>query len=250
MISGPMPSPGNKMILASTPIGPFVSDAKIVDMPIAVAGYRAFVLDYNGPRWGEPAESNFLAAVRAGAGVAVIHAANNAFPDWKEYNQMIAVGGWAGRTEEHGPSVYWEDERLQYNYEPGRGGHHGDRHPFLIVARKPKHPILSGLPKAWMHATDELYDTLRGPAREMDVLATAYSAPNTRGTGRDEPILLAVRYGKGRVFHTTLGHDLVAMQCVGFITTLQRGTEWAARGKVSQKVPRDFPSTMRVRTRE
>ena len=44
---------------------------------------------------------------------------------------------------------------------------------------------------------------------------------------------MAIRYGKGRVFHTTLGHDVAAMQCVGFIVTLQRGAEWAATGRVA-----------------
>ncbi|MGE0405768.1 MAG: ThuA domain-containing protein, partial [Candidatus Korobacteraceae bacterium] len=57
----------------------------------------------------------------------------------------------------------------------------------------------------------------------------------------DEPILLVVSYGKGRVFHTMLGNDVEAMRSVGFITTLQRGAEWAANGKVTIKVPSDFP---------
>ena len=92
-----------------------------------------------------------------------------------------------------------------------------------------------------MHAEDELYDRLRGPAENLTVLATAYSDPSTRGTGKHEPILMTVQYGRGRVFHTTLGHHTLAMQCAGFITTLQRGAEWAATGKVTQAVPEDFP---------
>jgi type 1 glutamine amidotransferase len=68
----------------------------------------------------------------------------------------------------------------------------------------------------------------------MTVLATAHSDPKNKGTGHDEPVLMALRYGKGRVFHTTLGHDVAALSCVGFITTFQRGTEWAATGKVTQ----------------
>ena len=54
-------------------------------------------------------------------------------------------------------------------------------------------------------------------------------------------MLMVLDYGKGRIFHTTLGHDVAAMRCVGFIATFQRGTEWAATGKVKQKVPADFP---------
>jgi type 1 glutamine amidotransferase len=83
---------------------------------------------------------------------------------------------------------------------------------------------------------------MRGPGKNMTVLATAHSDPKNKGTGHDEPMVIVVRYGKGRVFHTTMGHDVAAMSCVGFITLLQRGTEWAATGNVTQKVPANFPT--------
>jgi hypothetical protein len=72
---------------------------------------------------------------------------------------------------------------------------------------------------------------------------------NGRGTGHDEPMLMVLNFGKGRIFHPTLGHDPAAMSCVGFITTLLRGTEWAATGKVTQKVPADFPGAEKASTR-
>jgi type 1 glutamine amidotransferase len=52
------------------------------------------------------------------------------------------------------------------------------------------------------------------------------------------------------VFHTALGHGPEALSCVGFIVTLQRGTEWAATGKVTQKMPADFPTADRVSVRK
>lgn len=107
---------------------------------------------------------------------------------------------------------------------------------------------MKGLPKVWMHAGDELYATLRGPGENMTILATAYSDPANQGTGHDEPVLMTIRYGKGRVFHTTMGHDIAALACVGFITTFQRGAEWAATGKVTQKVPANFPTADAVST--
>jgi len=212
--------------------------------------YDVVVSNYNGESWSAATNAAFEEYVRQGGGFVAYHAADNAFPGWKEYNEMIAIGGWGGRTEAHGASIHFEDNRVQYDYSPGKAGSHGRRHAFLIVTRDPKHPIMSKLPNAWMHASDELYDSLKGPARDLDLLATAYSDPKAPGTGRNEPILLAIRYGKGRVFHTTLGHDVAAMRCVGFITTLQRGAEWAATGRVKQKVPKDFPTMTRVSTRE
>jgi type 1 glutamine amidotransferase len=100
-----------------------------------------------------------------------------------------------------------------------------------------------------MHAGDELYNTLKGPGQNMDVLATAFSDPANKGSGVDEPMLMALHYGKGRIFHTAMGHDVPAIASVDFITTLQRGTEWAATGKVTQKVPADFPTADKVSTR-
>lgn len=108
---------------------------------------------------------------------------------------------------------------------------------------------MKGLPKVWMHAGDELYATLRGPGENMTILATAFSDPANKGTGHDEPILMTIKYGKGRVFHTVMGHDIPALACVGFITTLQRGTEWVSTGKVTQKIPNDFPAADAVSTR-
>ena len=123
---------------------------------------------------------------------------------------------------------------------------HGARLPFQVVTRQPEHPIMKGLPPVWMHFPDELYGTLRGPGKNMTVLATAHSDPKNKGTGHDEPMLMVLHYGKGRIFHTVMGHDVAALSCLGFISTFQRGTEWAASGKVTQKVPANFPTAKTV----
>ena len=65
-----------------------------------------------------------------------------------------------------------------------------------------------------MHATDELYHGLRGPIENVHLLATAYSSKKYNGTNEHEPMIWRVTYGKGRVFHTPMGHDLEAMRCV------------------------------------
>ena len=103
-----------------------------------------------------------------------------------------------------------------------------------MTTREPNHPIMKGLPTDWMHPKDELYDRLHGPAKNLTVLATAWSDPKTRGTGKHEPLLSTIAFGQNRVFHTALGHnngpDPTSQQCVGFITTPLRGTDQIGSG--------------------
>lgn len=211
--------------------------------------YSLVVLDYNGDMWPEETKNNFLEYTQNGGGIIVYHAADNAFPNWFEYNKIIALGGWEGRDENSGPYAYWHEGELIKDTSPGNGGSHGQQHEYMLTARDTEHPIISGLPNRWAHAKDELYDRMRGPANIGTLLYTAYSDKETGGSGREEPLIFTVDYGKARIFHTMLGHcgptyqDNPAMQCTGFQVTLLRGAEWAATGKVKQKVPKDFPSS-------
>ena len=122
-------------------------------------------------------------------------------------------------------------------------------HTFLVTMRKLNHPITKGVPNFWMHGRDECYSMLRGPAEGMTILATACDTPALQKAGRNEPMLMVIDYHKGRIFHTTLGHDQPAFECVGFIVTFLRGTEWAATGKVTQEIPKDFPGAEKTSAR-
>jgi type 1 glutamine amidotransferase len=215
--------------------------------------YNLVVLDYNGDSWTEKTKAAFLTFVKKGGGIVVYHAADNSFPEWKEYNELIGLGGWGNRSEKDGPYVYFKKNELIVDKTAGPGGSHGKRHEYEVKIRNMDHPITKGLPVRWMHGADELYSQLRGPAQNMEILATAYADSALGGpasTNRDEPVLMTIKYGKGRIFHTALGHADAgggpAMQCVGFIVTYQRGAEWAASGVVTQVVPFDFPTIARV----
>ncbi|HEX4270116.1 MAG TPA: ThuA domain-containing protein, partial [Rhizomicrobium sp.] len=206
------------------------------------AKYQVVVSNYDAQDWPAPLKAEFEAYMKNGGGLVVVHGSDNAFPDWVAYNEMTGVGGWRKRDAAAGPRWYFQNGKLTSDPSPGPAGLHGRRKPFRITVRAADHPIMRGLPPEWMHAPDELYTRLRGPGKNMTVLATAYADPANKGTGFDEPMLMALTWGKGRIFHTTLGHDAMALSCVGFMTTFQRGTEWAATGRVTQKVPKSFPT--------
>jgi type 1 glutamine amidotransferase len=214
------------------------------------AKYRVVLSNYNGEDWPKETQVAFEQFVKAGGGFVCVHAADNAFPQWPAYNEMIGLGGWGGRNEKSGPYLYLKDNgELVRDTAAGRGGNHGKQHPFTVIVRDREHPITQGMPREWLHVNDELYDKLRGPATDVHLLATAYADPATGGSGRHEPMMLTVPYGQGRVFHTPMGHGNDSQECVGFIVTIQRGTEWAATGKVTQPIPADFPKADAVSRR-
>ncbi len=198
---------------------------------------------WNAAPWPDATKADFEKFMKNGGGLVVIHAANNSFPEWPAYNQMIGLGGWGDRTEKDGPYVYYDESgKLVRDTSPGKAGAHGAQSEFLITIRDPNHPITKGMPRTWLHTKDELYNSLRGPAENMEVLATAFSPKDNKGTDRNEPMLMTIRYGKGRVFHMAMGHVDYSVQDVGFITSLQRGSQWAATGKVDIPIPEDFPT--------
>lgn len=192
--------------------------------------------------WPESTQKAFEKYMAEGGGMVSFHAANNAWPKWMEYNKMTALGGWDARNEKSGPYLYINDAgEVVRDVSPGTGGSHGPQHEYEIKVREPEHPITKGLPPVFKHGPDELYDRLRGPAENVTILASAYSAKEQKGTGRHEPVLMVIDYGKGRVFHTVLGHAVQHLKEGSFETTFQRGTEWAATGKVTIPVPENFP---------
>ena len=218
--------------------------------------YDVVVLDYNGDRWGEKVDEAFLKYVQKGGGIIVYHAADNAFAGWDEFNKIIALGGWEGRDEKSGPYCYIKDGKMVLDSSPGRGGSHGRQREYPMHCRNAEHPITKDLPDNWLHAQDEMYDFMRGPANIKDLLYSGKSDAATGGSGREEPLVFTVDYGKARIFHIMLGHcgasleNNPAMQCAGFQTLLLRGAEWAATGKVTQPVPNDFPTNAAVSLRK
>jgi len=215
--------------------------------------YDVVLSNYNGQPWPEQVRKDLETYVSEGGGLVIIHAANNAFADWGEWNKMIGLG-WRGAAFGDRVTVDAEGKQVRTAKGQGPGSGHGPQHTFKIVVHDGEHPVTKGMPKEWMHAKDELYHGQRGPGENMTILASAFSAKDKGGTGANEPMIWWIPYGKGKVFTTVMGHvsgnDITALRCIGFQTVMLRGTEWAATGKVTLPVPADFPTADQIKSDE
>lgn len=161
-------------------------------------------------QWSPAMREAFLDFVRHGKGFVSVHAGSSSFYDWPEYQQLVG-GSWKIGQTGHGPP-----------------------HAFPVQLVATQHPITRGLTN--FVTTDELWaHTQLQP--NIEILATAFSAPEWKGSGRDEPVAFTTTFGSGRSFNLLLGHDLKGMNNPGFQQLLCRGTEWAATGKVSAHNP-------------
>ncbi len=118
----------------------FSPDFAAYDVVVSSFGWQA-------APWPEATQENFEDFVRKGGGFVSVHAADNSFPDWPAYNQMIGLGGWADRDETNGPYVYYDNAgQLVRDTTPGRAGIHGAQHGFPVTVRDADHPITRGKP--------------------------------------------------------------------------------------------------------
>lgn len=232
--------------VSTTPSEQAPDDAWVAWKP-EFKGHDVVLSDYNGKMWPDPVKTGFVDYVRDGGDVVLVHAANNAFNGWKEFEDMT---GLLWRGADFGDRLYL-DENLKLVRTPkgeGPGAGHGNSHAYQIATRDSANPIFKGMPDVWMHVTDELYHGQRGPAQNMHILATAFSSKESNGTGVNEPMVWWIPFGKGKVISLMPGHlganqpSPSAYDCVGFRTLLQRSTEWVATGKVTIPVPKNFPT--------
>jgi len=170
--------------------------------------------DVTGHRWNPDLEKAFLNFIANGKGFVVIHAGSSTLQDWPEF-QQIAGGTWGLDTTGHGPV-----------------------HTFKVTIDDTNHPVMKGLKDFYIK--DELWNRTKFQAN-IHILASAYSSPETKGTGMNEPVVITTHYGKGRGFYCVLGHNKATMQNTAWKTLLLRGTEWAATGEVTIPAQEPWP---------
>jgi uncharacterized protein len=110
---------------------------------------------------------------------------------------------------------------------------HGKPSETRVEISNNEHPVTQGM--KGFEIFDELWINA-SKNNKFEVLGTATNEEITQNGVESQPAIMVAKYGKGRIFHTILGHDLIAMQSEGFQSLMLRGTEWAATGKVLQKL--------------
>lgn len=201
-------------------------------------------------RWPGQAEKQLEKYVSNGGGLYILHSANNAFPHWKEYDKMIGLG-WRRASEGYALEVDGAKNISRIPPNEGEGTGHGERFNALIQVLTP-HPINKGYPDQWQTANTEVYYFPRGPAENISVLSCAFDSTSTKRTW---PVEWVVKYGKGRVYNSSLGHLWKgesyppAYRCIGYQTTVIRAAEWLATGKVTYPVPPNFPTALKLNLR-
>ena len=191
----------------------------------SLRGADALLINYNGPRWPATAEKAIEDFVRSGKGLVAFHLAS--YGQWfgmvfeKKWREGPAGGGWAEYP--HIIGMTWDVDKIG----------HARRAPFTVDWTSTKHPVSRGLARSFA-ADDELYHRIN-LASSIHVLADAMSPVEIGGTGQREAMIWVNSYGRGRVFYTTMGHDVKAFQQAGMRTAFARGVEWAATGKVRAK---------------
>ena len=228
--------------------------------------YDAVISTYEGRMFPEAVREDFESYISAGHGALIAHSSGGQFEGWDAYCEMAALG-W--RHAGAGSRIFLKDSGEIVSVPPhdGIGPGHGRLHTFQVKNRQPEHPIMKGVPDLWMHGMDELYHGMRGPAKDLTILASAYSGKEQGGTGEHEPVLWTTTFGRGRVVSMVLGHLLDpesieerliefsseqmaaaslngtdAVHCVGYQALTVRSVEWAATGTVTIDLPEEFPT--------
>lgn len=197
-------------------------DGSLAD-PAFLERFDVVLLDYEGARWGEPAEGNFLELVNGGTGVVAVGNAARAFPDWDGYHAVLGCD-WdeAGGADPFGPTKIRGKEQHDIAIGFGDWSDHQDTLLLGIEPRTETHEVLGLVDRV---------DPLTGETHEL-------------------PVVLLGQYGSGRVVTSTLGHVAWGDQRTWASQTdpqyqqfLIRACEWAATGETST-ISRMEPNTL------
>jgi uncharacterized protein len=171
----------------------FLRSTKLHKYDVVVMHFKNYAPDIPGPE----GYANLARFVNNGGGLVLVHFACGAF---QEQSGFVKLAGrvWNPKLRGHDP--------------------YGD---FTVRPVDPDHPVTAGM-KAF-ETTDELYTCLDGDT-EIHLLAVARSKVD----GKQYPMAFVLTYGRGRVFHSPLGHDAAALRRAAVGELFRRGAAWTA----------------------
>ena len=141
---------------------------------------------------------NLARFVREGGGLVLVNFACGAFQEFKDDFAKVAGRVWNPKLRGHDP--------------------YGS---FQVEIANADHPITRGMRP--FTTTDELYTCLDGH-QPIEVLVTARSKVDQKVY----PIAFVLACGKGRVFHSVLGHNVEGFQSAEVGTLFRRACQWTA----------------------
>lgn len=211
-------------------------------------GYDLVLMNYDGKEWlddpefvywGKETEQALYDFVASGRGIVFYH---SSFSLGKET-----------------PDAYWQ--MMGGGHDLKTGGRRNPKSDF-IVRNHTHHPITEGLSEEWMVTGDDFLPVVTWhPKAKVEVLADVYDGvddylipgfppPHLKSLlipdgdvhkmpqiNTWQPVAWTNRYGEGRAFVVTIGHDIDTLRRIDFLTMFVRGAEWAATGTVTIQPP-------------
>lgn len=159
----------------------------------------------NDLRWPGVTEKALLDFVEKGGGFVTFHASTSVFYEWPEFKKITTAS--------------WEEETG-----------HGEIDTVEVYIENQNHPVTRGMNNFVL--VDELWLNAR-QNENYTILGSATDKTQKAKGNKNQPAIFVKKEGSGRIFHTILGHDIEAMKSNGFKKLILRGTEWAAKEKVT-----------------
>lgn len=184
--------------------------ANLIKFDVIVSNWNSW--PENDLRWSSDLENALLDYVKAGGGFVTFHASSSAFYQWPEFKN-ISTAAWIDST--------W----------------HGKKSATHVLIQNTKHPITNGM--TGFYIEDELWVNAE-KNNSFKILGEATNAHISEKGIANQSAIMVSDYGKGKIFHTILGHDVRTMRNTGFQTLMLRGTEWASSGEVTQEIPQQL----------
>ncbi|MHB8522574.1 MAG: ThuA domain-containing protein [Limisphaerales bacterium] len=168
-------------------------DTELLKNPNFADAYDAVVYDLCWENADEPLVNNALNAARSGKPTVMVHCALHAFKQSQGWRDCCGM-----------------TSRVHDPYEP-----------FATEKLDPRDPITLSFPDEWKTAGDELYQTIKMDEHSKPLLKVV--SPHD---GRVHMVCWTSTYGKGRVFGTTLGHDMKTVAQPEYVQLLANGLLW------------------------